>query len=95
MYYILWRRIFKVDSPLRNLCCYFAARYIGHGKVFPQTLAANIIQMGAPLMLNAFYCKRHRQNVAKDKRCCGHAPGTIVHSHDFTLRHSRPSHTSY
>ena len=50
----LWRRIFKVDSPLRNLCCYFAARYIGHGEVSPQTLAANIINMGVPLMLNAF-----------------------------------------
>ena len=31
----LWRRIFKVDSPLRNLCLYFDARYIGHGDVFP------------------------------------------------------------
>ena len=30
----LWRRIFKVDSPLRNLCCYFAAQYIEHGDVF-------------------------------------------------------------
>ena len=28
-----------MDSPLRNLCYYFAARYIGHGDVFPQTLA--------------------------------------------------------
>ena len=42
----LLKRIFKVDSPLRNLCCYFAAQYIGHGEVFPQTLAANIINMG-------------------------------------------------
>ena len=37
----LWRRIFKVG----NLCCYFAARYIVHGDVFPQTLAANVINM--------------------------------------------------
>ena len=44
MYYILWRRIFNVDSPLHNLCCYFAARYIGHGEIFPQTLAANMIK---------------------------------------------------
>ena len=43
-----------MDSPLRNLCCYFAARYIGHGDVFPQTLAANVINMGAPLILNTF-----------------------------------------
>ena len=67
MYYILWRRIFKVDSPLRNLCCYFAARYIGHGVVFPQTLAANIIQMGAPLMLNAFNCKRQTKCSQRQK----------------------------
>ena len=63
----LWRRIFKVDSPLRNLCYYFAARYIEHGEVLPKILAANIINMGVPLMLNAFNCKRHRQNVVKDK----------------------------
>ena len=45
-----------MDSPLRNLCWYFAARYIEHGDAFPQTLAANIINMGAPLILNAFSC---------------------------------------
>ena len=35
-----------MDSPLRNLCCYFAARYIEHGDLFPQTLTANIINSG-------------------------------------------------
>ena len=80
-----------MDSPLRNLCCYFAARYIGHGEVPPQTLAANIINMSVPLMLNASNCKRHRQNVVKDKD-----DGVVdtlmvlLHSHDFNLRHSRP-----
>ena len=54
-----------MDSPLRNLCCYFAARYIGYGDVFPQTLAANVINMGAPLILNTFKCKHHRRNVVK------------------------------
>ena len=63
----VWRRMSKIDSPLRNLCCYFAARYIGHGDIFPQTLAANMITIGAPLILNAFKCKHHRQNVVKGK----------------------------
>ena len=56
-----------MDSSLRNSRCYFAARYIGHGDVLPQTLAANMIIMGAPLILNAFKCKHHRQNVVKGK----------------------------
>ena len=72
-----------MDSPLRNLCCYFAARYIGHGDVFPQTLAANVINMGAPLILNAFKCKHHRRNVVKVEE-------VLLHSHDYGLRHSRP-----
>ena len=45
----LWRMIFKVYSPLCNLCCFFAARYIGHGDVFPQTLAPNVMNMGLHL----------------------------------------------
>ena len=85
----LWRRIFKVDAPLRNLCCYFAARYIGHGDVFPQTLAANIINMGAPLMLNAFNCKHHRQNVVNDDGVVD-TLRVLVHSHDYNLRHTKP-----
>ena len=91
----LWRRIFKVDSPLRNLCCYFAARYIGHGDVFPQTLAANIIIMGAPLILNAFNCKHHRQNVDKvQDDGVVDTLRVLLHSHDFNLRHTRP-HTLF
>ena len=87
----LWRRIFKVVSPLRNLCCYSAARYIGHGDVFLQTLAANKNNMGAALMLNAFNCKHHKQNVVKVKN-----DGVVdtlkllLHSHDYNLRHYRP-----
>ena len=80
-----------MDSPLRNLCCYFAARYIRHGEVFPQSLAANIINMGVPLMLSAFNCKRHRQNVVKDKDDgVVDTLRVLLHSHDFNLRHSRP-----
>ena len=67
-------------GPLRNLCCYFAARYIGHGDVFPQTLAANVINMGAPLILKAFRCKHHRRNVVKVGRrwCCRHPQSTVT-----------------
>ena len=87
----LWMRIFKVDSPLRNLCCYFAAQYIGHGDVFPQTLAAYIINMGAPLMLNAFNFKHYRQNVVKVKDDgVVDTLRVLLHSHDYDLRHSRP-----
>ena len=87
----LWRRIFKVDSPLRNLCCYFAARYIGHGDVFPQTLAANVINMGAPLILNAFKCKHHGRNVVKvEEDGVVDTLRVLLHSHDYGLRHSRP-----
>ena len=86
----LWRRIFKVDSPLSNLCCYFAARYIEHGDVFPQTLAANIINMGAPLILNAFNHKHHRQNVVKVQDDGVDTLRVLLHSHDYNLRHSRP-----
>ena len=57
-----------MESLLSNLCCHFAARYIGHGDVFPQILAANIINMGSPLILNAFKYKHHRQNVVKIKK---------------------------
>ena len=56
-----------MDSPLRDLSCYFVARYIGHGDVFPQALTANVISMGVPLIFNAFKCKHHRQNVVKVK----------------------------
>ena len=76
---------------LRNLCCYFAARYIGHGDVFPQTLAANVINMGAPLILNAFKCKHHRQNVVKvEEDGVVDTLRVLLHSHDYGLRHSRP-----
>ena len=80
-----------MDSPLRNLCCYFAARYIGHGDVFPQTLAANVINMGAPLILNAFKCKHHRRNVVKvEEDVVVDTLRVLLHRHDYGLRHSRP-----
>ena len=80
-----------MDSPPRNLCWYFAARYFGHGDVFPQTLAANVVNMGAPLILNAFQCKQHRQNVVKAKEDgVVDTPRVLLHSHDDDLRHSRP-----
>ena len=78
-----------MDSPLHNLCCYFAARYIAHGDVFPQTLTANVINMGAPLILNAFKCKHHRRNVVKVEEV-GVVDTVLLHSHDYGLRHSRP-----
>ena len=58
-----------------------------------QTLAANVINMGAPLILNAFKCKHHRRNVVKVEE------DVLLHSHDYDFRHSRPhtlySHTSF
>ena len=78
-------------TPLRNLCCYFAARYIGNDDVFPQTLAANVINMRAPLILNAFRCKHHRRNVVKvEEDGVVDTLRVLLHSHDYGLRHSRP-----
>ena len=85
----LWRRIFKVNSPLRNPCCYFAAQYIGHSDLYPQTLTANIINMGVPLILKAFNCKHDRQNVVKDE-CVVDTLKVLLDSHVYNLRHSRP-----
>ena len=80
-----------MDSPLRKLCCYFAARYIGHGDVFHQTLAANVINMESPLILNAFKCKHHRRNVVKvEEDGVVDTLRVLLHSHDYGLRHSRP-----
>ena len=36
--YGLWNIIFMVDSPMRNLCSHFMARYIVSGKICPKTL---------------------------------------------------------
>ena len=80
-----------MDSPLRNLCFYFAARYTGHGDLYPQILAVNTINMCALLMLNAFNCKHHRQSVVKVKDDgVVDTLRVLLHSHDYNLRHSRP-----
>ena len=62
---------------------------IEHGDVFPQTLAANTINMGAPLILNAFNYKHHRQNVVKVQDD-GVVDTLMVSLHSHNLRHSRP-----
>ena len=69
----------------------FAARYIGHGDVSPQPLAANIVNMGAPLNIIAFNCTHHRQNELKVKdEGIVDTLMVLLHSHDYNLRHSRP-----
>ena len=81
-----------MDSALRSLCSYFAARCIGHGNVIPQTLAGDIIIMCAPLILNTFKCKHHRQNVVKVKEDgVMDTLRVLLHGRDYELMHSRSS----
>ena len=41
----LWNRIFMVDSPMRDLCSHFMARYIVSGKICPKTLFSRILNI--------------------------------------------------
>ena len=47
----LWRRIFMVDSPMRNLCLHFMARYIFSGSICHKTLFSRILKLGISLLL--------------------------------------------
>ena len=37
-----------VDSPMRDLCSHFMARYIVCGKICPKTLFSRILNIGVP-----------------------------------------------
>ena len=64
---------------------------LGMVMYFVKTLAANVINMGAPLISNAFKCKHHRRNVVKIKEDgVVDTLRVLLHSHDYGLRHSRP-----
>ena len=52
----LWNIIFMVDSPMRDLCPHFMARYIVSGNICRKTLFSRILNIGvSPLLctLNA------------------------------------------
>ena len=52
----LCNRIFMIDSPMRDLCSHFIARYIVSGKIWPKPLFSRILNIGvSPLLctLNA------------------------------------------
>ena len=54
----LWKRTFKVDSPLRNLCLFFISKYIATGISHPGTLTGRIIQLGLSPIATALTSSR-------------------------------------
>ena len=54
----LWKRTFKVDSPLRNLCSFFISKYIATGISHPGTLTGRIIQLGLSPIATALTSSR-------------------------------------
>ena len=47
----LWHRFFMVDSPMRDLCSFFMAKYIGSGSVCHKTLFSRVLKLSiSPLL---------------------------------------------
>ena len=42
----LWKRIFNVDSPVRDLCTCFLSKYVLNGKCIPDTLMGRVVKLG-------------------------------------------------
>ena len=42
----LWKIIFNVDSPLRDLCICFLSKYVLNGKCIPDTLMGRVVKLG-------------------------------------------------
>ena len=42
----LWNRLFMVESPMRDICSHFMARYIVSGEICPKTLFSRILNIG-------------------------------------------------
>ena len=46
----LWKRIFNVDSPVRDLCMCFLSKYFLNGKYIPETLMGRVIKLGLAVL---------------------------------------------
>ena len=42
----LWKRIFDVDSPARDLCICFLSKFFLNGKCIPDTLMGRVVKLG-------------------------------------------------
>ena len=42
----LWKRIFNVNSPVRELCICFLSKYVLNGKCIPDTVMGRVVKLG-------------------------------------------------
>ena len=72
----LYNRIFKVESPIRNVCAYLVSQFITTGKSIKHTLVDRVINMGFNLV-----------DIAFNKNTYVHNPPTVCDGHVDSLRY--------
>ena len=85
----LYHRIFKIDSPARNLMHFLLARYITYGTTVPGTLLDRVVSIGESPLKCVFRKCGHKFFILKDG-IDGHVDSIrqLLHSRNYVDRNS-------
>ena len=72
-------RIFCIDSPVRDLCCYFLSHYLSSGELIRGTLVDRLVSFGFSPTRCAFSKIRNVRNCDSDSGMIDSIRGLLMH----------------